>query len=55
VILIAVEIGNYALDLKEFSSKGGFDELPVIAKDISAFKQPTLNAFVSVGYHVNGP
>jgi len=53
VILITVAIGNYAPDLKEFSSIGGFDELPVIAKDISASKQPTLNAFATLGQSIH--
>ena len=49
----AVAIGDYALDLKVFAAAGGFDPVTDIAKHLSVFAEPTLNAFAAKGrpYH----
>jgi fumarylacetoacetase len=49
----AVAIGDHALDLAVFSSKGGFSALPSIQSNLSVFSQPTLNAFAALGRPVH--
>jgi fumarylacetoacetase len=50
----AIAIGEFALDLKTFSSRDGFKGLPSISKDISVFSSPTLNAFAALGQKIHG-
>ncbi|KAI9840636.1 MAG: hypothetical protein M1837_001405 [Sclerophora amabilis] len=45
----AIAIGDYALDLAEFSSNAGFSGLHSIKPHLSVFSQPTLNAFAALG------
>ena len=48
----AVAIGEYALDLAAFASKGGFSGLK-LQFDLGVFSQPTLNAFAALGRPVH--
>ncbi|KHN95020.1 Fumarylacetoacetase [Metarhizium album ARSEF 1941] len=45
----AVAIGDYALDLKEFASGGGFSASPDIQKHQDVFSAQTLNNFAALG------
>lgn len=49
----AIAIGDYALDLKSFSQKGGFSGLLSIKDNLSVFEQSTLNAFAALGRPVH--
>ncbi|TDZ18078.1 Fumarylacetoacetase [Colletotrichum orbiculare MAFF 240422] len=50
----AIEIGDHVLDLKEFTSRGGFSKADGVQPDqLSAFSQPTLNAFAEFGRPVH--
>ncbi|OAG41009.1 fumarylacetoacetase [Fonsecaea monophora] len=50
----AVAIGDLALNLAIFSSKGGFGALDEIHEHIHVFAQPTLNAFAALGRKLSG-
>ena len=45
----AVAIGEYALDLKVFTSDNGFSALSIIQPHQHVFSSPTLNAFAALG------
>ncbi|KAG6011231.1 hypothetical protein E4U43_008464 [Claviceps pusilla] len=45
----AVAIGDYALDLKVFSTAGGFSSCPEIQSHVSVFASESLNAFAGLG------
>lgn len=45
----AIAIGESALDLHIFASKGGFGPLSPVQDHLSVFSQPTLNAFAALG------
>jgi fumarylacetoacetase len=49
----AIAIGDYALDLKAFTSDGGFSALSEFSSSSKVFSEPTLNAFAALGRPVH--
>ncbi|PFH56841.1 hypothetical protein XA68_15933 [Ophiocordyceps unilateralis] len=50
----AVAIGDHALDISVFASRGGFNSLKDFPKDkLDVFSQPSLNSFASLGRPVH--
>lgn len=49
----AIAIGDYALDLKAFTSNEGFSELSSISSNLKVFAEPTLNSFAALGRPVH--
>lgn len=49
----AVAIGEYVIDLAQFSKNGGFSPLQCVHDNLSVFAQPTLNAFARLGRRVH--
>lgn len=45
----AIAIGDYALDLAEFTAQNGFSALSIIQPHQAVFSAPTLNAFAALG------
>lgn len=51
--VLAIAIGEYALDLAAFATAGGFDGLESVAQHLDVFYQTTLNAFAALGRSIH--